>query len=137
MCLDRIHIESFWLEIWIVLMTGEGAKFIFLKHGNKVNTSGVTSNFWSPAGSKNWAPSLYLALPIWLENVPLPGPFLPGPSRSCGPCRSIVTPLVNTIQKTDFNSCLSESACATRTAAGRWAALVYRNLYDHHFLMTL
>ena len=46
-----------------------------------------------------------------------------------------VTPLVNTNKKlTLINSCLSKSACATRAAAGRWAALGYRNLYDHHFL---
>ena len=30
-------------------MTGEGIKFIFLKHENIVNTSGVTSNFGFPA----------------------------------------------------------------------------------------
>ena len=61
-CLDRIHIESFWLEIRIFVMTGEGVEFIFLKHENKVNTSGVTSNFGPPTGSKKWAPNLHLAL---------------------------------------------------------------------------
>ena len=66
-------------------MTGEGVKFIFLKHENKVNTSGVTSNFWPPAGSKKWAPNLHLAL-YGLQNLmdPFRAPFCLGPPAAAG-----------------------------------------------------
>ena len=40
--------------------------------------SGVTSNFWPSAGSQKWAPTSP-SRPVWLENEPLPGLFLPPP----------------------------------------------------------
>ena len=71
-----LKFESFWRRV--------GVKCIFLKHENKVNTIGVTSNFGPPAGSKKWAPNLYLAL-YGLKMGPFLAPLSLGPSTAAGP----------------------------------------------------
>ena len=105
-------ILNFKIEIPIFSTMGDGVKFIFLKHENKVSTW-HNFKFRTPCWIYKMDPQSP-SRAIWLENGPLSGPFLSGPSRSCGPCGSVVTQPVKTNRKLTLTVVKAWSACATR-----------------------